>query len=86
MFEMQDRIGWAHRTQRTIQIGEAQSMVDSFIQNRSNLTDLLLEMKLTRLYVGQSGKFHSHAPIVSLDPKLNQYHLSQVRNILVGRA
>ena len=46
MFELQDGIGWAHRTQRTIQIGEAQSMVDSFIQNPSNLTNLLLEMKL----------------------------------------
>ena len=45
MFELQDCIGWTHRTQRTIQIGEVQSMLDSFIQDRMDLTDLL-EVKL----------------------------------------
>ena len=46
MFGLQDGIGWTHRTQRTIQIGKAQSMLDSCIQNRMDLTDLL-EVKLT---------------------------------------
>ena len=53
LFELQDGIGWTHRTQRTIQIGEAQSMLDSCIQNQMDLLEVKLPYEPVCPSVGQ---------------------------------